>query len=290
MFIFVSYWTETYAESAYPHPQTKSDFGITPFDLRSGPITFSLCRLLGFPNKTATRRELMPQSTKPREPIKNHLLAALSRQEYQRLQPDLEPVALVFGTILYEPGDVVQDVYFPNQGIISLLSTVEERSTLEVGMVGSEGMAGITVFLGARTSLNRALVQGAGTAMRMKAAVLRQQIKDKRPLPELLRHYTHSLLTQISQGAVCNRFHRVEKRLARWLLMSHDRLRSDEFRLTQEFLADMLGVRREGVVKAARVLQQRELISYVRGQIKILNRAGLEAASCQCYEALRLVA
>ena len=231
----------------------------------------------------------MPRSTKPRAPLENRLLAALSNQEYQRLLPDLKPVALVFGDILYEPGDVIQDVYFPNQGLISLLSTVEERSTLEVGMVGSEGMAGIPVYLGATTSLNRALVQGAGTAMKMKATVLRQQIKDKRPLPELLRHYTLSLLTQISQGAVCNRFHRVEARLARWLLMTHDRLRSDEFQLTQGFLSDMLGVRREGVVKAARVLQQGQLISYVRGHIQILNRAGLEAASCQCYKLLRLV-
>ena len=129
----------------------------------------------------------MPRSMKPREPIENRLLAALSSQEYQRLLPDLKPVVLVFGDILYEPGDVLEYVYFPNQGIISLLSTVEERSTLEVGMVGSEGMAGIAVFLGAKISLNRALVQGAGTAMQMKAAVLRQQIKDKQPLPELLR-------------------------------------------------------------------------------------------------------
>ncbi len=230
----------------------------------------------------------MPRSTKSREVIENHLLAALPSQEYQRLQPDLKQVALVFGDILYEPGDVIQNVYFPHQGLISLLSTVEDRSTLEVGIVGREGMAGIPVFLGATTSLNRALVQGAGTAMRMKAAVLRKQIKDKRPLPELLRYYTHSLLAQISQGAVCNRFHGVEKRLARWLLMMHDRMGADEFRLTQEFLSDMLGVRREGVVKAARVLQQAKLIRYVRGQIQILNRAGLEAASCKCYEVLRL--
>ena len=231
----------------------------------------------------------MPRSTKPREPIDNRLLAALSPKEYQRLHPDLKQVALVFGDILYEPGDVLEYVYFLNGGIISLLSTVEERSTLEVGMVGREGMAGIAVFLGAKTSLNRALVQGTGTAMRMKAGALRQQLKNKGQLPELLRHYTHSLLSQISQGAVCNRFHPVAKRLARWLLMTHDRMQTDEFRLTQDFLSDMLGVRREGVVKAARVLQQGNLISYVRGQIQILNRAGLEAASCQCYGLLRLV-
>ncbi len=231
----------------------------------------------------------MPRSTKLREKIENQLLAALPLKEYQRLQPDLEQVALDFGTILYQPGDVMPYVYFPNQGIVSLLSTVEERSPLEVGMVGSEGMVGIGIFLGASTSLNRALVQGTGTAMRMKAGVLRREIKQQTSLPDLLRRYTHSLLAQISQGAVCNHFHRVEERLARWLLMTQDRLRSNEFRLTQEFLSDMLGVRREGVVRAARVLQKENLITYVRGQIQILNRAGLEAASCQCYELLRLV-
>ena len=230
----------------------------------------------------------MPRSKKPRELITNQLLAALSQKEYQRLQPQLEQVALVFGDILYEPGDVIDYVYFVNQGIVSLLSIVEGRSPLEVGMVGSEGMVGIGVFLGARTSLNRALVQGAGTALRMKAGALLQELKQQGALSELLRRYTHSLLAQVSQGAVCNHFHPVEERLARWLLMTHDRIRSDEFRLTQDFLSDMLGVRREGVVKAARVLQQEKLISYVRGQIHILNRAGLEAASCQCYELLRL--
>ena len=231
----------------------------------------------------------MPRSTKSRKKIENQLLAALPLKEYQRLEPDLEQVPLDFGTILYEPGEVMPYVYFPNQGIVSLLSTVEERSPLEVGMVSSEGMVGIGIFLGVSTSLNRALVQGTGTAMRMKATVLRREIKQQTPLPDLLRRYTHSLLAQISQGAVCNHFHRVEQRLARWLLMTHDRLRSDEFRLTQDFLSDMLGVRREGVVRAARVLQKDKLITYVRGQIQILNRAGLEAASCQCYELLRLV-
>ncbi len=230
----------------------------------------------------------MPRSPKSRIQIENSLLAALPSEEYRRLQPDLIRVALTFGDVLYEPEAVIQDVYFPNQGLVSLLSAVEERSTLEVGMVGNEGMVGIPVYLGATISLNQALVQGTGTAMKMKAAVLARQIKEKRPLPELLRRYTLSLFNQISQGAVCNRFHKVEKRLARWLLMSHDRLRLDEFRLTQDFLSHMLGVRREGVVKAARILQQAGLIKYVRGQIRILNRPGLEAAACHCYDILRL--
>lgn len=231
----------------------------------------------------------MLRSTKPREPLNNRLLAALSQKEYQQLAPDLTRVELQFEEILYEPGEVIQNVYFPNHGIISLLSTVEDRSTLEVGIVGSEGMVGIGVFLGVKTSLNRVLVQGAGSAMKMKAVALEKQIKNKRRLSELLRRYTHSLLIQISQAAVCNRFHPVEKRLARWLLMTHERLRTDEFRITQGFLSDMLGVRREGVVKAARLLQQRQLIRYVRGHLTILNRAGLEAASCQCYALMRIV-
>jgi CRP-like cAMP-binding protein len=165
---------------------------------------------------------------------------------------------------------------------------VEQRSTLEVGLVGNEGMVGISIFLGSPDSLNRALVQGAGTAMRMTAQAFRKHIGHSGPLPDLLRLYTHSLLAQISQTAACNRFHKVNARLARWLLMTHDRLGSDEFRLTQKFLSDMLGVRREGVTIAARTLQQAKLIRYVRGQITILNRAGLEAESCICYEIVKL--
>lgn len=230
----------------------------------------------------------MPRSAKPREPVDNRLLAALPGGEYQRLKPYLEPVTLPFGEILYEPGDTLRHVYFPTQGIISLLSMVEERSTLEVGVVGKEGMVGISVFLGASTSLNRALVQGAGTALMMKAGALRKHVGHEGPLPDLLRLYTHSLLAQVSQTAACNRFHAVDARLARWLLMTQDRMQTDEFRLTQEFLSDMLGVRREGVTGAARALQQKELIGYVRGQITVLDRTGLEAASCICYELVRV--
>jgi CRP-like cAMP-binding protein len=230
----------------------------------------------------------MPISMPIREPVSNRLLAGLPGKEYQRLQPYLEQVTLTFGEILYEQGEIIRDVYFPNHGIISLLSMVEERSTLEVGIVGNEGMVGIPVFLGAAASLNRALVQGAGTALKMKADAMRTHIGHEGLLPDMLRHYTHSLLAQISQTAACNRFHRVEARLARWLLLTHDRLQSNKFRLTQQFLSDMLGVRREGVTNAARALQRGRLISYVRGQITILNRAGLEAASCKCYEIVKL--
>lgn len=230
----------------------------------------------------------MPRSIKPSEPVANRLLAALPSQEYQRLRPHLQEFTLSFGEILYEPGQLIRHVYFPNNGIVSLLSVVEERSTLEVGIVGNEGMVGIPVFLGASLSLNRALVQGTGTGMRIKAEALRKHVRQAGLLPDLLLQYTYSLLTQISQSAVCNRFHTVNARLARWLLMTYDRLRSDEFRLTQEFLSHMLGVRREGVTAAARALQQKKLIRYVRGQITILDRAGLEAASCSCYEIVKL--
>jgi len=230
----------------------------------------------------------MPRSTKPRSPLANRLLAALTSQEYERLRPHLKEFTLSFGEILYEPGQIIQHVYFPNSGIVSLLSMVEERSTLEVGLVGNEGMIGISIFLGAPKSLNRALVQGAGVAMRMSVQAFRRHVGPGGHLPEMLRLYTHSLLAQVSQTAVCNRFHKVDARLARWLLMTGDRLGSDEFHLTQKFLSDMLGVRREGVTTAARALQNAKLIRYVRGQIIILNRAGLEAKSCLCYEIVKL--
>ena len=230
----------------------------------------------------------MPQTKSPRQPIQNNLLASLSPQEYRRLKPDLEETTLTLGEILYEPDTTVKYVYFPNSGIVSLISTVEERSTLEVGLVGKEGMVGIECFLGAKKSITRALVQGTGTAMRMKVKVLHREIDNHMPLSELLRRYTYFWLLQLSQGMVCNRFHHVEKRLARWLLITQDRLELAEFKFTQDFLSDMLGVRREGVVIAARALQHLELISYVRGRLKILSRRGLEMAACQCYETLRL--
>lgn len=220
-------------------------------------------------------------------PVKNRLLAALPRKEYQHLLPELEQVTLTFGDILFDSGDTIRHVYFPNDSIISLLSSVEDRAMLEVGIVGNEGMAGLAVFMGVNKSRNRGLVQGAGTAMRMKAATLRKEVNNGSALHNLLHLYTHSLLTQISQSAACNRFHLINARLARWLLMTHDRVEGDEFRLTQEFISFMLGVRREQVTLAASSLQKQKLISYSRGQIKILNRAGLEAVTCKCYRLVK---
>ena len=226
-------------------------------------------------------------SRKSDEPAANRLLAALPKKEYQHLLPDLEQVDLTFGDILFNPGDTIRYVYFPNNSIISLLSAVEDRALLEVGLVGKDGMAGLPVFMGVNKSRNRALVQGAGTAMRMKSAALRKEVNNGNALRNLLHLYTHSLLTQISQSAACNRFHLVNARLARWLLMTHDRVAGDEFHLTQEFLSHMLGVRREQVTLAAGSLQKRKLISYSRGQIKILNRTGLEAVACKCYRLVK---
>lgn len=219
--------------------------------------------------------------------ISNRLLAALPEKDYQGLQRHLEEIPLVFEEILYQPNVLISDVYFPNSGIVSLLAGVNERSTLEVGLVGNEGMAGLSVFMGVKTSQNRAVVQGAGSAMRMKANALRKQCNDGGVLPRLLQRYSHSLLTQITQSAVCNQFHSVDARLSRWLLMTHDRMGDDEFQITQEFLSNMLGVRREGVSRAAGDLRKRKLIAYSRGRLKVLDRAGLETVSCGCYEVIK---
>jgi len=213
----------------------------------------------------------------------NRLLATLPKKEYQRLLPNLEEIPLLFEQIVFEAGAPILDVYFPTSGVVSLLAAAEERATLEVGLVGREGMVGLPVFMEVKTSSNRAVVQGAGSALRMKATVFRRECQDGGALPSLLRRYTHSVLTQISQTAICNRFHPIDARLARWLLMTRDRMGANEFQLTQEFLSSMLGVRREGVNKAAGILQQQHLISYSRGALTILKGAGLEAIACECY-------
>jgi len=220
-------------------------------------------------------------------PIANQLLAALPKKEYQALRSQLEEIPLVFEQTIYKPQAAISDVYFPNSGIISLLAGLNERTTLEVGMVGNEGIVGLAIFMGVKESQNRAVVQGAGSAMKMKATAFRRECNNGGALPRLLQRYTHSMLTQITQSAVCNQFHAVEARLARWLLMTHDRMQADEFQLTQEFLSNMLAVRRECVNKAAGKMQKRKLISYSRGQLTVLDRKGLEATSCGCYEIIK---
>jgi CRP-like cAMP-binding protein len=217
----------------------------------------------------------------------NSLLAALPRKSYQRLRSGLAPVDLLFGEVLHEPGEPIQDVYFPRRSLVSLLTLVEGHLALEVGLVGREGMVGIPLALGVGVSPVRALVQGAGPALKMSAARFRAELKASPPLQRELNRYVHTLMAQISQTAGCNRFHVVEARLARWLLMTRDRVRSRQFRMTHEFLSHMLGVRRVGVTEAASALQRRKLIAYSRGSITILDDRGLEAASCSCYEVVK---
>lgn len=228
----------------------------------------------------------MPKHKERRVAV-NRLLATLPKKEYERMLPGLKRVPLDFGEVLYEPGDIIKHVYFPNDSIVSLLSAMSERSTLEVGMVGNEGMAGLPIFMGVNVSRTRALVQGEGSAMRMTSASVRHEANHLGALHRILHRYSHSLLTQVSQSAACNRFHSVEARLARWLLMTSDRLGMEEFRLTQEFMSSMLGVRREGVNRAAGALQTAKLIRFSRGVITILNRRGLEATSCVCYAIIK---
>lgn len=223
-------------------------------------------------------------SAKRTSPIANKLLAALPEKDYQELQRDLEETPLVLEQFLYKANVAISDVYFPNSGVVSLLAGVDERSTLEVGLVGNEGMLGLSVFMGVNASLNHAVVQGSGVALKMKATAFRRACNKGGVLPQLLTRYAHSMLTQIAQCAVCNQFHSMDSRLSRWLLMTQDRMGSEEFQLTQEFLSNMLGVRREGVNRAAGDLQKRGLISYRRGTLRVLDRPGLEAISCQCYE------
>jgi CRP-like cAMP-binding protein len=221
------------------------------------------------------------------EPIRNSVLAALPRLAYDSLKSGLEAVQLTFGEILYEPGQVIRNVYFPTNSLVSLLTLVDDHSALEVGMVGREGMVGMSLTLGSSVSPVRALVQGAGTALRMSVTRFRKEFKRNPLLQRGLYAYLNALMAQITQTAACNRFHQVEGRLARWLLMTSDRVRSDKFELTQDFLSHMLGVRRVGVTEAASALQQRKLIEYRRGHITILDHAGLEAASCACYALVR---
>jgi CRP-like cAMP-binding protein len=213
----------------------------------------------------------------------NRLLASLPKNQYKLLLPALKTVNLIIGEVLYEPGDAIKYVYFPNDSIISLVSMLSKTSSLEVGMVGNEGMAGMSVFMGVNAASTRALVQGSGSALRMKSTAVRQEANRLSDFHRLLHRCSQSLLTQVTQSSTCNRFHLMDARLARWLLMTSDRLGIEEFPLTQAFLSTMLGTRREGVNKAAGALQADKLIRYRRGVITILSRRGLEANSCECY-------
>lgn len=212
---------------------------------------------------------------------------ALSDTEFQNLAPHLELVSLSRSQVLYQPGEAITYVYFPHQAVVSLLSTMEDGSTIEVGLVGREGMAGIPVIMGGNITNHQAFVQVPGDAMRLKAEVLKAEFNRGSQLQILLLRYIQALLAQISQSVACNRFHTVEQRLARWILLVQDSTTSNQLPLTQEFLAQMLGTRRSSVTVAAGTLSQAGMISYSRGCITVLDREALEVTSCECYKVIK---
>ena len=220
-------------------------------------------------------------------PTENHLLASLSKAELKRMSPHLEPLEMPLGHIIYESGRVQDYVYFPTTCIISLLYVMEDGSSAEIAIVGKEGLVGISLFMGGETTPSRAIVQSEGKAFRLAARHLRAEFGRAGSWQHLLLRYTQSLITQMAQTAVCNRHHSVDQQLCRWLLLSLDRLPSDELLMTQELIANMLGVRREGVTAAAGKLQKAGVITYQRGHIKVLDRPKLEKMSCECYEVVR---
>jgi len=220
-------------------------------------------------------------------PVPNRLLAALPRKDYRKLLPILEPLKLSFGQILYESHSPIRAVYFPNDCFISMLTTVNGDRAAEVGLIGSEGMIGVPTALGVGTSPFRAVVQGEGSAMRMTTADFRRYFRSSAALQTEIFLFTHLLMIQIAQTAACNRFHVVTQRMARWMLMTRDRVNSNEFRITQDFLALMLGVRRVGVSAAMCALRERNVITYRRGIVTILDQDGLVAAACDCYRTVK---
>ncbi len=228
---------------------------------------------------------LRPQTPNPKQ---NHLLDALLIGEFNRLLPNLEHIELPLGKVLYESGGTLSHVYFPTTSIISLLYVMENGASAEIAVVGNEGILGISLFMGGETTSSRAVVQSAGHAYRLKAQLLKEEFSRGGPVQRLLLRYTQALITQMAQTAVCNRHHTVEQQLCRWLLLSLDRLVSDELSMTQELIANMLGVRREGVTEAAGRLQQEGIILYSRGHIKVVDRAKLEKRSCECYQVVKV--
>ena len=217
------------------------------------------------------------------DPPENSLLAALPYQERKGLMEECEPVDLVLGKILVDTGDPIGHVYFPTNSFISLMTRSDDGTSLEVALIGNEGMFGVSLILGVEASPLHALVQGAGPALRLEAESFLRQLERSSTLQRTLKRYLYVTMVQFAQAAACTRFHLLEPRLARWLLMTQDRAHSDTFRLTHAFLAHMLGVRRVGITQAAKSLRSRNLIGYHRGNITVLDRDGLEAAACDCY-------
>jgi CRP-like cAMP-binding protein len=226
-------------------------------------------------------------SIAPQPATQNSLLGSLPDEEFRRLQPHLEPVALPLAWSLYESGDRQGHVYFLTEGIVSLLYVTEEGASAEIAVTGREGLVGISLFMGGSSTPGRAIVQSAGYAYRLGAPVLRREFTRGEALQHLLLRFTQALLTQMAQTAVCNRYHSIDQQLCRWLLLSLDRLWSSDVNMTQELIANMLGVRREGVTEAARRLQDAGLIHYHRGRITVLDRPGLEQRVCECYDVVK---
>ena len=226
----------------------------------------------------------MPASHHPRQ---NQLLAALPEADYERLLPHLEFVTLPLGLVVFESGSKLRHLYFPASGIVSLLYAMENGASTEIAVIGNEGVVGIALFMGGESTPSRAVVQSAGHGYRMKAAVLKKEFELGGSLQHLLLRYTQALIAQMTQTAVCNRHHSVDQQLCRWLLLSLDRLPSNELKMTQELIANMLGVRREGVTEAAGHLQNDGLIHYSRGRITVLDRPQLEARVCECYAVVK---
>jgi CRP-like cAMP-binding protein len=228
-----------------------------------------------------------PLELESETPRQNHLLAALPAAEWERLRPRMELRPMPLGQVLYEPGNAMRHVYFPTTSIISLLYVMEDGSSAEIAIVGNEGIVGISLFMGGESTSSRAVVQSAGHAYRVPGQYLKEEFFRAGPFQRLLLRYTQALITQMGQTAVCNRHHSVEQQLCRWLLMSLDRLPSNELRMTQELIANMLGVRREGVTESAGKLQKLGLIQYNRGHIVVVDRPALERHACECYAVVK---
>jgi len=221
------------------------------------------------------------------DPRQNHLLAALPPADWPRWRPLLELAEMPLGRVMYESGRTLSHVYFPVSSIVSLLYVMENGASAEIAVVGNEGVVGISLFMGGESTPSRAVVQSAGMGWRMKSAVIKEEFNRSHAVMHLMLRYTQALITQMSQTAVCNRHHSLDQQLCRWLLLSLDRLQGSELAMTQELIANMLGVRREGVTEAALKLQKLGLISYARGHITVLDRPGLEARTCECYAVVK---
>ena len=220
----------------------------------------------------------------PNNPRHNRLLAALPEDAWERLEPNLEPVEMPLGHVLYESGAPLSHVYFPTTSIVSLLYVMEDGHSAEIAIVGLEGMVGVALLMGGETTPSRAVVQSAGKAFRLNRKFVKEEFVRAGPMQRLTLRYMQALITQMAQTAVCNRHHTIDQQLSRWLLMSIDRLPSNELLMTQDLIANMLGVRREGVTEAAGKLQRQGLITYSRGRIHVIDRTGLEAHVCECYD------